>query len=93
VAKTLAQKAADRQLDEAVERYIEAYKMLGDGVQLVDYVMVMEGVELDQDGEIDGEGYGLGFRHGNARTSVALGLFHKGIELLQFGSRVEEIGD
>lgn len=89
MAKTLAQKAADRALDDAIDRYIEAYKMLEPGVQLVDYAIVMEGVLLDEDGEIEGEGYGLGFRHGNARTSVAIGLFHKGIELLQWGSKVD----
>lgn len=95
MAKTLAQKAADRQLDEAISRYVEAYKMLEPGTQLTDYVLVLEGVSIDEDGDIDGEGYGLGFRHGSCRTTVALGLLHKGIELLQFGGRVdaEEVGE
>lgn len=98
MAKTLAQKAADKQLDDAVMRYVEAYKMLPENCTMTDYVMVIEGIGMDEEGEIDGEGYGIGFRHGNARTSVALGLLHKGLELLQFGGRdvpfeIEDVGD
>lgn len=98
MAKTLAQKAADKQMDEAVLRMVEAYKMLPEGSNMVDYVTVIEGIGMDEEGEIDGEGYGLGFRHGNCRTSVAIGILTKGLEMLQFGGRdipfeIDDVGD
>jgi len=87
LAKTLAQKAADKALDEAMDRVVDAYKLLPRET-LVDYVVVIEGITLDDEGETDGEGFGLAFRHGHCRSTAAIGLLHKGLELFQFGNVV-----
>lgn len=92
MAKTLAQKAADRQLTEAVERMVEAYKMVPEGMTLIDFVVVSEHMKMNEDGEIDGEGFAIQFRDGNARSVVAIGLLNKGLELMQFGNvDIEEV--
>ena len=44
MAKTLAQKAADRQLDEALARVIEAYGLLPAEPNAVDYLRAMQDI-------------------------------------------------
>ena len=83
MAKTLAQKAADRQLDEAVQRVAAAYGLLGESM-LIDYVVVLEGGRFgDEDGESHYEHFALAFRHGNVRSVVGIGLLHKGMALME----------
>lgn len=74
--RTLAQGQADKQLEEAVQRAIEAYRLIPEGHQMTDFVVVIEGVNLaeeDEDG-VPHESLGMAFRGGYVRTSVAKGL-------------------
>ena len=87
--KTDAQRAADKIMEEAVAAQIEAYGVLDKGFTMVDYITVVEGMKYDQEeGDVDAESFGLVMRHGSARSTVAIGLLHKGLELLQFGNVV-----
>lgn len=82
--KTLAQKHADRQLDEALARTIEAYEFAPKGSILIDYILVCETItpEVDDDGETDRANFTLAFRNGMIRASVAYGLLEIGKDLL-----------
>lgn len=79
--KTDDQRKADTQLDEAITVVCEAYGLFSDKVML-DYVVVAEAVEFNDEGDIEKEYYSLTFRRGNARTSVALGLLDKAKTIL-----------
>ena len=90
--KTLAQGQADKQLEEAVARTIEAYKLIPEGHQITDFVVVIEGLnltELDDDG-VPRESLGLAFRGGAVRTSVAKGLIQMAAEALTSSYAREE---
>ncbi len=83
--KTLAQKAADKQLEDAVKRAIEAYSLIPEGHTLTDFLVVIEGLnlnELDDDG-VPAESLGMAFRGGAVRTSVAKGLILMAHEALE----------
>lgn len=86
--KTQAQRDSDAELERAITAVCTAYGLLREKVML-DYVVVIEGASFDDGGEVDEEYFGLAFRHGNARTSVALGLLTKGHDLLLTGARDE----
>ncbi len=88
--KSDAQKAADRQLEEAIQAACGAYDLL-DGAMLVDFICVVEGVKMDDESEMTNEFFGMAFRNGHCRTVVALGLLEKGNELLSLaGIRVDD---
>jgi hypothetical protein len=88
VPKTPEQRAADVAIEEAVMQVVQAYDLLDDAT-MVDFVGVVEGVKFDDDGELDAEHFGLVFRNGAARSTVALGLLEKGRDLLLNGERVD----
>jgi hypothetical protein len=87
VTRTPEQRAADDELDAALSACSQAYDLLGGGM-LLDYVVIVEGAHLDAAGELVEEHFGLCYRNGNGRTTVALGLLAKGVEMLQGGERV-----
>lgn len=92
MAKTLAQKQADKQLHEALMRNIEAYNLLPDGYHMIDHVTIIEGVNLTDEDADDSpkESLGLAFRDGRIRTSVAKGLVQMAFEALQANYAREE---
>ena len=92
--KTLAQKAADKQLTEAVQRMIEAYKLLPDGHMMIEFMVLIEGTRLEEDEDGDRlESLGIAFRDGVCRSSVARGLLDMGREALRADYVREEESD
>lgn len=82
--KTLAQKAADKQLAEALVRTIEAYNLLPPGHTMIEHMTIIEGMaiaEEDDDGAMP-ESLSIAFRNGTVRTSVAKGLVAMASEAL-----------
>jgi len=88
VPKTPEQLAADTAIEAAIAQAVEAYELLSDAT-MVDFIAVVEGIEFDDDGELSAEHFGLVFRNGVARSTVALGLLDKGRDLLLNGERYE----
>jgi hypothetical protein len=86
--KTDAQKKADTALEEAVLGCVEQYRMLG-GTMMADFVVIVEGLSYDEDGDPDETFVGIAFRNGMARKSVALGLLKMGEDMLLTGEREE----
>jgi hypothetical protein len=86
--KTDAQKKADTALEEAVLECVKQYRMLG-GTMMTDFVVIVEGLSYDEDGDPDETFVGMAFRSGMARKSVALGLIKMGEDLLLTGEPVE----
>jgi hypothetical protein len=83
--KTLAQKQADRQLDEALQRMVQAYKM-NEGHTLVDYVVALDFLNMQDTTRDDPpESFGLAFRNGVCRSSVAIGMLTKGLVAMRGG--------
>jgi len=90
--KTLAQGQADKQLEEAVARTIKAYGLLPDGHNVIEFLVVVEGMAIsaeDEDGVMP-ESLGLAFRNGVVRTSVAKGLIQMASEALTSSYAREE---
>jgi len=86
--KTDGQKKADTALEEAVLECVKQYRMLG-GTMMADFVVIVEGLSYDEDGDPDETFVGIAFRNGMARKSVALGLLKMGEDLLLTGEPVE----
>jgi len=86
--KTDGQKKADTALEEAVLECVNQYRMLG-GTMMTDFVVIVEGLSYDEDGDPDETFVGMAFRSGMARKSVALGLIKMGEDLLLTGEPVE----
>lgn len=86
--KTTAQKKADAALEEAVLECVNQYHMLG-GTMMTDFVVIVEGLSYDEDGDPDETFVGIAFRNGMARKSVALGLLKMGEDMLLTGEPVE----
>jgi hypothetical protein len=84
MAKTLAQKAADKQLEEAVLRCIDAYKVLPEGHGMVEFAVAVEGLDLREDADGDMlDSTGILFRNGVCRTTVARGLFGSAYDMMR----------
>lgn len=84
MAKTLAQTHADKQLEDAVKRTVEAYDLLPAGHSVVEFLTIIEGIAInaeDEDGVMP-ESISLAFRNGTVRTSVAKGLVQMASEVL-----------
>ena len=86
--KTDGQKKADTALEEAVLECVKQYRMLG-GTMMADFVVIVEGLSDDEDGDPDETFVGIAFRNGMARKSVALGLLKMGEDMLLTGEREE----
>ena len=84
MAKTLAQIHADKQLEEAIRRTVDAYGLLPTGHTAIEHVTIIEGMAIAQE-DADGvmpESIALAFRNGVVRTSVAKGLLQMASEAL-----------
>lgn len=83
MALTPEQKAAHEALDEAIQGVLASQGVEGDGPlpHTVDWLVVVEGIEFDDNGDQVGW-HNLLFRGGQIRRSVALGLLEIGGELL-----------
>ncbi len=90
--KTDAQKKADAALEEAVLECVKQYRMLG-GTMMADFVVIIEGLSYDDDGDPDETFTGMAFRHGMARKSVVLGLVEMAKDLLLTGEQVRSSSD
>jgi len=88
VKKTDAQKKADTALKQAVLECVKQYRMLG-GTMMADFVVIVEGLSYDEDGDPDETFTGIAFRNGMARKSVALGLVKMAEDLLLNGEQGE----
>lgn len=92
MAKTLAQKQADKQLEDAVKRTIEAYNLFPEGHAPIEHLTIIEGLSIaeeDEDGVMP-ESIALAFRNGVVRTSVAKGLIQMASEALTSNYAREE---
>lgn len=84
MALTPEQRQAHEVLDEAIKKVLELQGTANDEPlpTLVDWVVVVEGISFDDDGDQEGW-YNILFRGGQARRSVALGLLDIGVELME----------
>ena len=83
MALTPEQKKAHEELDEAIKKVLELQGTFDGGPMptLVDWIVVVEGISFDEEGDSIGHANTL-FRGGQCRRSVALGLLSIGEELL-----------
>jgi len=90
--KTDGQKKADTALEKAILECTKQYNMLG-GTMMTDFVVIVEGLSYDEDGDPDETFVGIAFRDGMARKSVTLGLVKMGEDLLLNGEQVGSSSD
>jgi len=81
---TPEQRQAHEELDQAIKKVLELQGVEDDGPMpfLVDWLVVVEGVNYDDNGDSMGW-HNVLFRGGQCRRSVALGLLDIGVELME----------
>jgi hypothetical protein len=84
MAKTLAQTHANKALEEAVLRCIDAYDVLPEGHSMLYFAVAIEGVRLELNEDDDMlDSCGLLFKDGTCRTVVARGLFGTAYDMVR----------
>ena len=86
--KTDAQKKSDVALEQAIMECTKQHNMIS-GTMMADYVVIVEGLSYDEDGDPDETFTGMAFRNGMCRKSVALGLVRMAEDLLLNGEQEE----
>ena len=85
MTRTPEQDEANQVLAAAIEQAVRAHEIFPGSAITLDFVVVVEAAELDENGDYDTEYYGMCFPSGNTRTTIALGLLEKGKSLLLDG--------
>lgn len=83
---TEEQRAAEAQLQEALEAHVRAWKPAHEDGLLVDWTIVAQLTSFDDDGDRQ-SAYHLIFGGGQMDEHRAIGLLDYGIHLLKFGAR------
>jgi len=83
------EKQASAALGEALALVIRTSKIFPEDAIIVSWATSIEAIApREGDGEDDLEYFGMAFPDGHIRTTVAIGLFTKGLEMLRTGELV-----
>lgn len=80
--RTDEQAAADRDLEQAIERAARAYRRIPEHSTVISFTAVVEALTFNDDGDIRGEHHALLHQHGTERLSVAKGNLQIGLDIL-----------
>jgi hypothetical protein len=98
VKLTDAQIVANKKLEEAIDECVKQFGLLidpelGEPQIRTNFIVIVEGLKFDEDGDLSEDFYGMIFPNGVLPRAVAKGLCYEGLYLLDHGTRCDYSGN